>query len=132
MIHIKYKLDKSKLHGLGLFTREALKKGQVVYSASPLLDVNITQGQFDSLNEKEQAEIRYWGFWDEPNNVWHVDFDNSKFINHSSNPTLTQDSKHKEAYLIATRDVKAGEELTQNYLEFENKEDLMKRGIKIS
>lgn len=130
MIHIKYKLDKSKLHGVGLFTEENLKKGHVVYTASPLLDVNITQKQFESLDEKEKREIRYWGFWDDPNNVWHVDFDNSKFINHSFNPTLTQDPKHKDAYLVAARDVKAGEELTQNYLEFESKEDLQKRGIK--
>lgn len=129
MVHIKYKLDKSKLYGIGLFSEENLKKGQVVYTASPLLDVNITQEQFDSLDEKEKAEIKYWGFWDEPNNAWHVDFDNSKFINHSYNPTLTQDPKHRDAYLIAARDIKAGEELTQNYLEFENEDDLRRRGI---
>lgn len=131
MINIQYKIDKSKIHGVGIFTLEDLKKGQVVYTASPLLDVNITQEQFDSLDEKEKREIRYWGFWDEPNNVWHVDFDNSKFINHSFQPTLTQDSNHIDAYLVATRDVKKGEELTQNYLEFETKDDLKKRGIKV-
>jgi SET domain-containing protein len=131
VLHTKYKIDKSKLHGVGLFTEENLKKGQVVYTASPLLDVDITQEQFDSLDEKEKKEIKYWGFWDEPNNVWHVDFDNSKFINHSFNPTLTQDPNHKDAYLVTTRDVKKGEELTQNYLEFETKEDLRRRNIKI-
>jgi len=131
MIYIKYKLDKSKLHGIGLFTKEDLKKGQLVYVASPILDVNITQEQFNSLDEREKKEIRYWGFWDEPNKIWHVDFDNSKFINHSQSPTLTQNSNHKEAYLVTTRDVKNGEELTQNYLEFESLEDLEKRGITI-
>lgn len=130
MIHIKYRLDKSSNHGVGLFTEENLEKEQLVYSSSPLLDVNITQDQFDSLNEKEQEEIKYWGFWDEPNNVWHVDFDVSRFINHSLNPTLTQDPTHFEAYLITTRSVKAGEELTQNYLEFEDQKDLVARGIK--
>lgn len=69
MMHIKYKLDKSKLHGIGLFTDEDLKKGRVVYTASPLLDVNITQEEFNSLDEREKKEIKYWGFWDEPNNV---------------------------------------------------------------
>jgi len=42
---------------------------------------------------------------------------------------LTQDPRHSEAYLVTTRPVKAGEELTQNYLEFETKEDLKRRGI---
>lgn len=130
MIHIRYKLDKSKYHGIGLFTQEDLKKGQLVYTASPLLDVNISQKQFDSLDEKEKAEVRYYGFKVEENNTLHVDFDVSRFINHSFSATLTQDPSHKEAYLITTREVKVGEELTQNYLEFESENDLRKRGIK--
>jgi len=61
--------------------------------------------------------------------MWHVDFDVSKFINHSYQPTVSQDKQHDEAYLVATRDIKKGEELTQNYLEFETSEDLARRGI---
>lgn len=36
------------------------------------------------------------------------------------------------AYLIATRNIKAGEELTQNYPEFESKKDLRRRGINVT
>ncbi len=129
MIHIKYKLDRSDKHGIGLFTDEDLKAGQLVYTASPLLDVNITQEQFDSLSEREKEEFRWWGFFDEASQKWHVDFDVSKFINHSFEGTITQDKNHTEAYLITTRDIKKGEELTQNYLEFESEEDLKHRGI---
>lgn len=129
MIHIKYKLNTSDKHGIGLFADEDIKKGQLIYTASPLLDVNITQAQFDSLSDKEKEEIRWWGFKIEDEGVWHVDFDVSKFINHSYEATVTQDAGHKDAYLIATRDVKKGEELTQNYLEFETAADLIRRGI---
>jgi len=131
MIHIKYKLDKSQKHGIGLFADQDIPKGSVVYTASPLLDLNITQEQFESLSEPEKQEMRWWGFWDEPNNVWHVDFDVSKFINHSKDGTLTQDESRTDAHLIATRNIKVGEELTQNYLEFESEEDLKARGIEI-
>jgi len=130
MIHIKYRLDRSALHGIGLFADEAIKKGQVVYTASPALDLNLSKNQFEGLNEKEQTEVKYYGFWDELNNVWHVDFDVSRFINHSSDASLTQEKGHKDAYLIAARNINSGEELTQNYLEFESKEDLEKRGIR--
>ncbi len=130
MLHIKYKLKESSLHGIGLFTQEKIAKGRVVYTASPLLDLNITNDQFSSLQENERQEVQYYGFWDEPNNVWHVDFDVSRFINHSFQPTVIQDSNHNDAYLVATRDIESGEELTQNYLDFETKEDLQKRGIK--
>lgn len=129
MIHIQYKLNCSNKHGIGLFTLQDIPKGTLVYSASPLLDLEITNAQFDSLSENERKEIRYWGFWIEEKKVWHVDFDVSKFINHSGDATLTQDPAYVDAYLIATRDIKKDEELTQNYLEFESEEDLEKRGI---
>lgn len=129
MLHVKYLLNKSAKHGIGLFAGENIKKNTVVYTSSPLLDVNITQEAFDSLTENEKNEIKYWGFFDELNKKWHVDFDVSRFINHSVNPTLTQDPSKNDAYLLTTRDVTIGEELTQNYLEFETKEDLVRRGI---
>ena len=129
MIHIKYTLDRSDKHGIGLFAGQDIQKGQIIYTVSPLLDMNITEEQFDSLDEREKQEILWWGFFDEPFQKWHVDFDVSKFINHSFEATLTQDPEHDEASLVATRDIKAGEELTQNYLEFESEEDLKRRGI---
>ncbi len=129
MIHIKYKLDKSKFHGIGLFTDQDIKQGELIYSASPTLDLNLSQDKFDALTDNEKAEIKYWGFWIEADQVWHVDFDNSKFINHSKNATLTQDPSHTDAWLVTTRDIKAGEEFTQNYLEFETEDDLKRRGI---
>ena len=131
MLHKKCIVRSSDLHGAGLFADEEISKEEVVYSASPLLDVDISQEEFDSLNKEEQEQVKYWGFWDEPNNVWHVDFDISKFINHANPATLTQDEARTDAYLVATRDIKKGEELTQNYLEFESEEDLKARGIQV-
>ncbi|MCL2629801.1 MAG: SET domain-containing protein [Alphaproteobacteria bacterium] len=82
------------------------------------------------MDDKEKTEILYWGFFDEGNGCYHVDFDNTKFINHSENANITQDMAYKDMYLIAKRDIKAGEELTQNYLEFESEQELLNRGIK--
>jgi len=129
MIHIDYTLDKSDKHGIGLFSAQDVRKGDIIYTASPLLDVNITQETFDTLSEREQKEFQWWGFFDELSRMWHVDFDVSKFVNHSSDGNITQDDEHKEAYLVAKKDIQTGEELTQNYLEFESEEDLQKRGI---
>lgn len=129
MMHIDYKLDRSSKHGIGLFAGQKITKGQLIYTASPLLDVNISQKEFNTLSDREKTEVKYWGFFDKPSQKWHVDFDVSKFINHSKDPTVTQDINYDEAYLIATRDIEEGEELTQNYLEFETEEDLRRRGI---
>lgn len=130
MLHFKYKLKASDLHGVGLFADQDIAKGELLYTASPVLDLNITQGQFDALEQAEKDEILWWGFFDEPSQMWHVDFDVSKFINHSYEATATQDEAHDEAYLIASRDIALGDEITQNYREFESQEDLARRGIK--
>lgn len=129
MIHILYKLDKSALHGIGFFADEDVEKGSLIYSASPKLDLNISLEEFTLLSEAEKNEVKYWGFLIEEENVWHVDFDNSKFINHSLDGNATQDTEHANAYLVAKSGIKKGEEVTQNYLEFETKEDLNRRGI---
>jgi SET domain-containing protein len=131
MIHVKYKLDKSGLHGIGFFANQDIPKGTLIYSASPLLDLNLSQEKFNLLSDSEKDEIRYWGFWVEAEKVWHVDFDNSKFLNHSKKGNVTQDFSHPEAWLIAANDIKSGEEMTQNYLEFESEEDLKRRGIEL-
>lgn len=130
MMHITYTLNKSTHHGIGLFADEDIPEGTLIYTPSPLLDVNLTQEQFDSLDEREKKELQWWGFFDEPSQKWHVDFDVTHFINHSYSGNITQDPAYTNAHLIANRDIKAGEELTQNYLEFETEEDLIRRGIK--
>lgn len=129
MLHIKYKLDRSAHHGIGLIADQDIARGALIYTASPKLDLNISNEVFESLDQKEKDEVRYWGFWVEKDKVWHVDFDMSKFLNHSFTANTTQDFSHPDAYLVAVRDIKKGEELTQNYLEFESENDLKRRGI---
>lgn len=129
MIHIRYKLDRSAIHGIGIFADQDIQEGQLIYTVSPLLDVNITQEQFDSLSAEEKKEVRYWGYWFAPEKVWHVDFDHIHFINHSFVPNTVQDFSSSGHPLTATRDIKTGEELTQNYLDFESEEVLKTRGF---
>ena len=130
MILIDYEVKSSSIHGAGMFTKQNIKKGELIAKASPLLDVDVTVEEFNKLDNREKKELLYWGFYDEPRNVYHCDFDNTKFINHSKDGNVTQDESYKDMYLIAKRDIDKGEELTQNYLEFESEEDLLNRGIK--
>lgn len=99
-----------------LLAGEDLKQGRVVFSANPVLDIDIPASEFDRMDENAKEEIRQWGFLLEPEDVWHVDFDISRFLGHSPQPTLVQEPNHKDVYLVAARDIQAGEELTQNYL----------------
>jgi len=116
MLHIKYRLEKDDNGTMKLYANEDLAAGTIVFSTNPVLDVDIPGDEFDKMDPKTQEEIRQWGFLMEPEDVWHVDFDISRFVSHSFEPNLTQDPNHKNTYLVAARDIKAGEELTHNYL----------------
>lgn len=131
MMHIKYKLDVSSAHGIGLFAAEPIKKDQLIYTSSPLLDVNISEEQFEALSESEKKEVRWWGFFEPQSRQWHVDFDVTHFVNHANPGSITQDPSCQDARLVAARDIEAGEELTQNYIEFESADDIRARGIQI-
>lgn len=130
MILIDYEIKSSKIHGAGMFTKQDINKGDLIAKASPTLDVDISAEVFEKLEKREKDEILYWGFFDAPRNVYHVDFDNTKFINHNKKANISQDPNHLEMYLIANKFIKKGEELTQNYLEFETEEEFAQRGIK--
>ena len=131
MILIDYEIKDSKIHGAGMFTKQFIKKGELIAQASPELDVDITKEVYDKLEQREKDEILYWGFYDAPRECYHVDFDNTKFINHSFDSNITQDPNYLDMCLVASRDIESGEELLQNYLEFETEEELSARGIKI-
>ncbi len=116
MIHIQYKIDSSKTHGIGLFTAQDIKAGDLIYTPSPLLDVDITPEEFESLSEAEQKEVQYYGYFNKKKNEWHVAFDAIRVLNHGEEGTanVTQD---EDMVMTALRDISSGEELLQNYEE---------------
>ena len=123
MLHIKYSLKPSNLHGIGVFTEEDISKNFCIVEASPLLDINLTEEQFSCLTSKEQEEIKHHGHFDKVLNKWHVDFDMTRFANHSVDCNLKQSYNEKGYHISSVRDIKKGEELTINYADFENSSD---------
>lgn len=131
MMYVSCKLGKSPIHSIGIFAAEDIKQGQLIYTVDPNIDLNTTLEQFSTFNDEEKARVRYFGYWSKLDQVWHVDFEDMRYINHSFAPNTTQDFSKTEAPLTALRDIRAGEELTQNYLEFEDVETLKGRGISV-
>ncbi|MEZ0209118.1 MAG: SET domain-containing protein, partial [Candidatus Paceibacterota bacterium] len=118
MLHIQYQLKESLLHGIGVFSKERIKAGFCVVEASPLLDINLSEEKFLLLSSEEQKEVRHHGHFDKVLNKWHVDFDMTRFANHSENPNLQQLYNEKGYYIVALRDIEKDEELTINYSDF--------------
>lgn len=123
MLLIKGEVLLSKIHGLGLFATEPISKGSRIWQFSKLLDQEISEEIFSKLSLAEQEYILFYGFLSKKTGKYHLSFDNVKFINHAENGNVGIDISEQEEVeypLIATADIKLGEELLQNYNEFEN------------
>lgn len=121
MLHIKYKLNLSSLHGIGVFADEDIPKDFCIVEASPLLDINLSVDEFESLSDNEKQEIKHHGHYDKVLKKYHVDFNMTRFANHSESPNLSQKYNEKGYYIVSIQDIKKGEELTINYEDFEIK-----------
>ena len=115
MFYVKTKLKESKIHGIGLFADQDIKKNAPVYTTNESLNLRLSEKEFSRLPEDEKSTIRHYGYFDNNNNTWNLCFDNIRFCNHSVEGNIAL----REGKVVALRDIKNGEELTQNYGDFE-------------
>ncbi|MDP3881956.1 MAG: SET domain-containing protein [Nanoarchaeota archaeon] len=115
MFHVKTSVKPSPIHGLGLFADQNIKKGEIIYEPDPALDLLLTQDEFNQLPPTERSHISHYGYFDKKLKKWHLAHDDIRFCNHKKASNLTL----KDGKLIAKKDIKKGEELTQDYNEFE-------------
>lgn len=122
MMHITYTILESDTHGVGVFVEENVPQGARIYTPSPLLDVDLTQEEFESLDQREQKEVQYYGYFHKPSVCWHVAYDAIRMMNHADgdHANTTQD---EDMVLVAKRDIQAGEELLQDYCELFDEDD---------
>lgn len=81
--------DKSKINGLGVFTNEKIEKGSLVFKASPILDLELSKEQFDSLSCQEQKEFIHYGYLNKKSNTYKLDFDTAlRFLNYDKNGNI--------------------------------------------
>lgn len=117
MLLIKAEVLPSKTHGLGLFAKEPISKGSCIWKFSEFLDQEISEEIFSKLSLSEQEYILFYGFLSKKTGKYHLSFDNVKFINHAENGNVGIDTSVQEEVeypLVATKDIKLGEELLQN------------------
>jgi SET domain-containing protein len=126
MLLIKASVKSSSIHGLGLFAGEAILRGTRIWQFSPGLDAEIDPAHFEKLDQREKDFILFYGFRSKKSGNYHLSYDNVRFINHAEQGNVTVDTSGDdiEYPLIAARDIKAGEELKQNYYDFDEHHQL--------
>ena len=118
MLQVKTYLDKSPIHGIGVFASEFIPKDTLVWAMHDL-DMMIDKQYFNALPEIAQEFIRIHADWDKQLQMITMSFDNDKFMNHSFHPNIRNDNQKT----FADRDIQKGEEMTINYYEYDEKAD---------
>ncbi len=116
MFIINTYIAKSDIEGVGVFTAEALTKGQIISRFEPDFDRLVPTEEYLNAPPHLKALLDRYAFPhpDKPNFIVY-EVDNSRFMNHAKNPNTDYSDF---AAGRALRDIAAGEELTCNYDDF--------------
>jgi len=105
MLIVKTYLDKSEIHGIGLFADEDIEKGKVVGKITNLdfkvNKISIANRYMDWMIDTYVDKGEYIQTY----------MDNMRFMNHSEDPNCFD----TENVCIAIKDIKKGQELTCDY-----------------
>lgn len=112
MFLIRTRLDKSQIHGIGVFAENRIQSGARVWRFEPLFDKTIREQDLEKFPAHVQDHIRIHAEYFPELGVYRLSSDDDKYMNHSCDPNLrvTEDD-----FLVAVRDIAPGEELTIDY-----------------
>jgi hypothetical protein len=113
MLLVKTYLDKSKVHGLGVFAGQSIRKGAKIWRFVYGFDRFYTRKRLAKLPKQARDYINLHGYQWGKEILLSMDYDT--FMNHSENPNT--DFHH--GFVIARNNIRKGEEITNDYRAFE-------------
>ncbi len=117
MLLVKTKVALSKIHGLGLFADQPIRKGTVVWKFQKGFDLKIHKEKLKLLSAPVKRRFLQLTYFNKKRGEYILDFDDARFVNHSEKPNIIDSGGDSDA--IAARNIKKGEELTMNYRSFD-------------
>ena len=104
------RIGKSRIAGQGLFAAQDIKKG---------IDIIQYIGEKISKEESKRRLSQGNAYIFELNDRWDIDgsplYNIARYINHSCNPNCEVQKTTRTLWIVAIRNIKAGEELSYNY-----------------
>lgn len=113
MLLVKTYLDKSPIHGLGVFAGEFIRKNTRIWRFVEGFDRFYSPKEFARLPKPARDFIRFHGYRVDGEILLTVDHD--RHMNHSDAPNTYL----KNGYAIARVNIRKGEEITNDYREFD-------------
>ena len=114
----------STISSHGVFALEKIQKGTIVWKYDKNHDKAITVSEYNSLDEKEKETLTHVAYLSATSGmyIYPPENDPARFTNHSTSNNLTvivDTNISEEPYFVANRDIDVGEEITNNYMEFD-------------
>ena len=113
MLLVKTYLGKSRIHGTGVFAAQFIRKGTKIWRFVEGFDRAWWPREFARLPKAARDFIRHHGYRVDGEILLTVDHD--RHMNHSDKPNTYL----KNGYAIARRNIRKGEEITNDYREFD-------------
>ena len=100
--------------GLGLFAAEFIPKGSIVWEFVEGVDIKVSADRVEKMSEVQQEYFEKYAWVED--DYYYSSCDLTNFVNHSYQPNL----KIIDEVMISLRDIYPGEELFENYAEFDD------------
>jgi SET domain-containing protein len=124
MLLIETYIAESPGMGLGLFTKNFIKKDTVIWQFVEGFDTEVHVDEYENLNDVQKAFVDKY-FWKE-GEYYYASCDYSNFQNHSYNPNSVVIGEK----MLAARDIYPNEEILVDYQTFDDNFDSYKDKLK--
>jgi SET domain-containing protein len=116
MMLVPVRIDRSLIHGLGVFAVEFIPKDTPVWRFMAGFDLDLDPSQVEAQAPHIRRMLMHYGYIDSRLKRYILCCDDARFMNHSDNPNTSSDySIDPYGVDIAVRDIAAGEEITTDY-----------------
>lgn len=116
MLTVRTYLDKSSIHGIGLFAAEFIPAGTIMWKFEPLFDLVLEDEIIAKMSPLQKQFIHHFGYCDPTLKKFVLPVDDDRFTNFSktpnTGPNITTPCNGTPPAYIALRDIQKGEEIT--------------------
>ncbi|MBI38196.1 MAG: SET domain-containing protein-lysine N-methyltransferase [Leptospiraceae bacterium] len=116
MLLVRTYVERSSIHGLGLYADQFIAEGSVIWELMPGFDFVVQEKELENRPAVIRDYVDRYGYYSESSQGFVICADDARFFNHSDFPNTISISQD---LTLALRDIEKGEELTCNYYEFD-------------
>lgn len=130
MYLVKIMVQKSDIEGQGVFAAENIKKGSMIWKFDSEHDKSLPSSEFETLSADALEKLLRVAYYSSSSDSWIYppEDDPARFTNHSerNNISAVRDTSiSDEVFFVANRDISKGEEIMNNYKEFDERPALL-------